>query len=220
MFLIVLTFFLSNDFFRSRYIPHALNSIFHLQANGEMFEKIEQSFDAKSNIASVIFSNELFYAHFSMYGVLHKHVPLTYGSSFVSLAVSFIPRAIYPDRMKDISYYYYDAVHAKPGQFYTLHHATAYYLNFGVPGIFLGGGILASFFIFAFYINFYSFKSKSIFWVLLKYLIPFLICGQLVTFITGGPEAYKSMALEGILIPVLLLWVCCRKIPIIKNGNG
>jgi len=224
IFLVVLALFVGSNFFRSRIIPWKLNSVFHLQQKGHMNDKLiegevvtkmgskpETSIDAKGSIGSLLFSNELFYAHFSMYGIVHKKIPLTYGSSYLYLATSVIPRSIYPNRPKDIYKYYAESVNAAPGQIYTVHHAAACYLNFGLPGLIFGGLSLGAFFIFAFFINFYSFKKNSTFLILLKYLISFLICGQLVTFITAGPEAYKSMILEGILIPIILLWLCSQK---------
>lgn len=217
IFMIVLTFFLANNFFRLPVISRQLNSVLHLERTGNLIEaEHDAKIDVKGTIASVVFSNELFYAHFSMYGVIHKNVPLTYGSSFLSLAASIIPRAIYPNRPKDIYQYYVDSVNPAPGQIYTIHHVAAYYLNFGVIGVILAGLVLAGFFIFAFFINFYSFKRNGTFLILLKCLIPFLICGQLVTFITAGPEAYKALILEGVLIPVLLLWLCSKKISIVQ----
>jgi hypothetical protein len=241
IFTIVLFMFLGSNFFRSRVIPWELNSILHLEQKGHMKEEFTEevfgprkgtngepveavrpnaNLDARGTIGSLLFSNELFYAHFSMYGAVHKKIPLTYGSSYLYLITSVIPRAIYPNRPADIYGYYAESVDAAPGQIYTIHHATACYLNFGFPGIIFGGMVLGGLFVFAFFLNFYSFKRNSTFLILLKYLISFLICGQLVTFITAGPEAYKSMILEGILIPVILLWLCTKKIiPEKSNSN-
>lgn len=168
-------------------------------------------FDLKGNIASLLFSNELFYAHFSMYGVIHYKLPLTYGSSFLSLAASIIPRFIYSNRPQNVYEYYAETVDAAPGQIYTIHHAAAYYLNFGILGLIIGGFVLACLFGFAMKLN-GGIKSKyGTFFSLLCYLAPYLICAQLVTFITAGPEAYKSMILEGVVIPVVLLMLCSRK---------
>lgn len=212
IFCIVLTFFFANNFFRLPVVSRQLNAILHLEKSGNLLEtEPDAKIDVKGTLASVVFSNELFYAHFSMYGVVHKNIPLTYGSSFVSLATSIIPRAIYPNRPKDIYQYYVESANAAPGQIYTIHHVAAYYLNFGVFGVILGGLVLGGFFIFSFFIDFYSFKRNGTFLILLKCLVPFLICGQLVTFITAGPEAYKAMVLEGVLIPVLLLRLCSKK---------
>lgn len=217
---VVLAMFFSNDFFRSRVIPRELNSFFNLVDNRVMNEEIvdpqisskaDSKIDLKSTIGSVLLSNELFYAHFSMYGAIHHKIPLTYGSSYLYLATSVIPRNIYPNRPIDSYSYYALAVKAIPGQIYTIHHATACYINFGVPGVIFGGIVLGVIFAFGFCFNFYTLKRRNTFLILLKYLIPFLLCGQLVTFITAGPEAYKSMILEGVVIPILLLWLCSKQ---------
>ena len=166
--------------------------------------KKPDGFSTGSSIYSILFSNELFYAHFSMYGVIHKNVPITFGSSFKYLASSVIPRAIYDNRPTDIYQYYSNAVNASKGQIHTIHHATGCYLNFGLAGLIFGAFILGMLFVIASFLQFYTLGNNRLFFLLLQFLMPFLICGQLVTFITAGPEAYKSMILEGILIPVLL----------------
>lgn len=172
---------------------------------------VRSGFDLKGNIASLVFSNELFYAHFSLYGIIHYKLPLTYGSSFISLIASIIPRAIYPNRPQNVYEYYAETLNAVPGQNYTIHHAAAYYLNFGFLGLVLGGFALACLFGFAVKLSNTVSKNPGIYVSILQYLASFLICAQLVTFITAGPEAYKSMLLEGVLIPVLLLSLCTRK---------
>ncbi|HKE58231.1 MAG TPA: hypothetical protein VKB46_16075, partial [Pyrinomonadaceae bacterium] len=53
-------------------------------------------------MTELIKSNEAFAAHFSLYGSIHKEVPFTYGSSFVSLFLSVVPRSFWPDRPDDI----------------------------------------------------------------------------------------------------------------------
>ncbi len=208
IYVLVFLLFLGNNFFRSRVIPSKLNAIFKLEKSKDFKDNL---YDTNGIASSLLFSNELFYAHFSMYGVLHKDVPYTYGSSYKYLATSIIPRALYPNRPMDIYKYYATAVNATPGQIYTIHHATACYLNFGLLGLIFGGISLGAVFIFAFYINFYPFKNYNKFLILLKYLIPFLISAQLVTFITAGPEAYKSLILEGVVFPIFILCLCSKK---------
>ena len=227
IFMIVLILFLSNDFVRSTYIPAKLNGMFHIKEQKDLILKPEEKKDLilknnekyslKAIVGSFLFSNELFYAHFSMYGIINKNVPITYGSSFNNLVASVIPRAIYHDRPPDIYSYYVKSVNATPGQIYTIHHATAWYLNFGVIGIFLGAVLLALIFAFASYFSITTLKNNNVFFVLLKYLFPFLICAQIVTFITTGPEGYKSLLLEGIILPILFIRICFKKITLKNN---
>ena len=225
VFLMVLTLFLANDFLRSTVIPRQLHLMFpsSSETKAPPMKATEEFFTSDKNTAadkgkqvlwSFLWSNELFYAHFSMYGILHHHVPITYGSSFVNLATSVVPRAVYPNRPLDIYNYYAQSVKAAKGQIYTIHHAAAWYLNFGVLGLLLGAVVLAMVFVFSFYISVASFKMDNFFFMLLKYLLPFLLCAQIVTFITAGPEGYKSLVLEGVLIPVLLLMLCFKKVKI------
>ena len=150
-------------------------------------------------------SDEAFGAHLSMYGALSKRVPLTYGSSFVSLAASAIPRAIWPSRPQDIYYYYAERVGAEPGQGYTIHHATGWYLNFGIPGIVLGAAIVGWFW--AKCSNWrLSVMSRQPQWIYcLKVLAPPLFVAFIPGFVRAGPEAFKAMILDAFLIPVFVI---------------
>ena len=85
---------------------------------------------------------EPFSAHASMYGTLQKHVPLTYGVSFLWLVTSPIPAVIRP-ALVPVSYQHYaEHVGAFADQGFTLHHATGWYINFGVPGLIVGAVVL------------------------------------------------------------------------------
>ncbi len=214
---IVFIIFLSNNFFRSTTIPIFLNKLLSPKTEHVVLKQEDPGagessmLKTKQALGSLILSNELFYAHFSMYGVIHKKVPLTYGSSVLSLAGSLVPRSLYPQRPPDIYSYYAESVHAVPGQIYTIHHTTAWYLNFGFFGVLLGAVILASVYIAAFKIQQLPDKWNNKFITLLKFLMPFLVCSQIVTFITAGPEAYKAMIIEGIIIPIILLGLSTKK---------
>jgi hypothetical protein len=212
IFSLVFLLFALNIFFRSTYIPIRLNKLLVLEKsnNNLLIEKKEQ-FGAKEMSSSIIFSNELFYAHFSMYGILKKDVPITYGSSFVYLGTSLIPRAFGVQRPADISDYYYQSVNAIPGQKYTINHVAAWYLNFGIIGIVLGACILAGLFLLAYYFSNFKLNNNNKYLILLKHLMPFLLCAQMVTFITAGPEAYKSLIIEGMIIPIFFLGFCVKK---------
>ncbi len=221
---IVVFIFLANNIFRSTIIPEAINSLLHPTAEQDIVLKKDEASAiergaqiSKSALGSFIFSNELFYAHFSMYGVIHKQVPITYGSSIKYLAVSLIPRSIYNNRPPDIYSYYAKEVGAVPGQIYTIHHATAWYLNFGIAGIIIGAVVLAGIFIFSYRIRYIKTTVGGNFMVFVKFLMPYLVCGQIVTFITAGPEAYKAMIIEGVIIPIVILGICTKKY---KLNNG
>ncbi|HEY2827403.1 MAG TPA: hypothetical protein VGJ04_07360, partial [Pirellulales bacterium] len=106
----------------------AVNDMGELLSAGNLFD----------SVARIASSNEAFASHMSMYGCLHNEVPLTYGSSFVSLAASVVPHYFWPDRPPDIYTHYATAVQATAGQGYSIHHATGWYLNFGLPGVLIG----------------------------------------------------------------------------------
>ncbi len=61
-------------------------------------------------------SNEIFAAHFSMYGALHYHLPFTWGASAVNLVASAVPRLAWPNRPPDVYAYYVNGVGAMEGQ--------------------------------------------------------------------------------------------------------
>lgn len=219
--------FLANGFFRSTVIPKWINQSIAVNEDPEFVfvpkveteaDKIDAMIQGKQAVTSFLFSNELFYAHFSMYGALEKKVPITFGSSFLYLFTSIVPRAIYPNRPDDIYTHYAREVRAVEGQIYTIHHAAAWYLNFGFLGVGLGAFMLSCLFVLSYHLNRAKVQFSFAGMALLKFLIPFLLTSQIVTFITAGPEAYKAMLLEGVLIPVVLLYVCLKR-KVIKSST-
>jgi hypothetical protein len=148
---------------------------------------------------------EVFAAHASMYGTLQKQVPLTYGASFIWLATSIIPGIIRPD-IVPIAYFHYAAhVGASPDQGFTLHHATGWYINFGVAGV-VGGALLFGWLWAQLFNAFGSMRAMgshvgqvfaaTAFWTFTAYT-PILI--------RSGPEGYKGVVVEALLIPTLLM---------------
>jgi len=160
----------------------------------------------KTRFKHFFFHNEMFYAHFSMYGVLSKNVPISYGKSFNYLAHSMIPRSIVSERPEDIYQYYARKVNAKKGQGYTIHHATAWYLNFGILGIILSGLFLGG--IWALLNNLFLRNGfKNNFLKLFAILSPFLFVAFLPNLIRSGPEAFKGVFFESLLIPVYIVYI-------------
>jgi len=149
-------------------------------------------------------SNEAFGSHFSLYGVLRFEVPPTYGSSLISLAASIVPRLFWPDRPPDIYPYYADSVQAVSGQGYTLHHATGWYLNFGVAGVVLGavtwGWVWASLFN-----RFYRPHSVQVTRRFFTILAPWVFVAGIPSLIRSGIEGYKGLAVDSLLVPTLTL---------------
>jgi hypothetical protein len=150
---------------------------------------------------------EAFAAHASMYGALQKDVPLTYGASFVWLASSVLPGAIRPAVVPLAYEHYATHVGASQGQGFTLHHATGWYINFGLPGVVAGAAVLG--WIWASLFNAFigsagrgshagRMAAMVMFWTFTGYL-PILI--------RSGIEAYKGVLVEGLLFPTMLMVV-------------
>lgn len=216
---ITFVMFLANDFIRSTIVPKFLHEVFMPNTPTEkappeeffLSDKVTAGDKFKQVFSSFVLSNELFYAHFSMYGVLQHKIKPTYGTSLKYLACSIVPRSILKDRPDDIYTYYVKEINAAPGQIYTLHNATGWYLNFGLIGIIFGAGAIAFFFVGAFYLQERRNKFKNKFLIILGDVVVVLISAQFVTFITSGPEGYKAMLVEGIILPVLILTILSKR---------
>ncbi len=155
-------------------------------------------------------SNEAFAAHFSMYGALSKDIPLTWGSSLVALAASAVPHVLWPERPPDIYSYYAENIDAVAGQGYTIHHATGWYLNFGIPGVLIGAAVLAWVWLLCYngYMDLgaagdFSFgqQARRVFYA----IAPWSFVGYIPFICRAGPEIYKGLVVEGLLIPVAII---------------
>ena len=153
----------------------------------------------------LLLSDEQFAAHFSLYGVLKQDVPPTYGTSFICLATSIVPHALWPNRPEDIYEYYAREVRAEPGEGYTIHHATAWYLNFGLPGVLIGALVLG--FVWAKSFNLFAeaHGSSNIFVQSIRLLAPWTFVANLPSLIRAGPESYKACLFEAILFPAAIV---------------
>ncbi|MBL0104440.1 MAG: hypothetical protein IPP51_12215 [Bacteroidetes bacterium] len=173
---------------------------------GEAPKEATQHFSGIQAVTSLVFSNEIFSGHMSMYGAIHYQVPITYGSSFATLAYSLVPRLILPNRPPDI-YQHYITIAQNPGvQGFTINHITGWYLNFGVIGVILGGIALGA--LFAFIWNIFP-KNMSEKRTLVRFMMILAIPGFIASIpmiIRTGPEGYKSVILEGMVIPAVLFW--------------
>lgn len=148
-----------------------------------------------------IWTNELFAAHMSMYGVLRKEVPLAPGQSFNYLAHAFIP-SVLAERPPTVYDHYASKAELTPGQGYTIHHATAWYLNLGIPGPFIGGWVLGALLMVS--LRWSSMEPTSGSWHGLLTMLPVFFVAYLPQVIRSGPEAYKSLLVEGIALPLVL----------------
>lgn len=154
-------------------------------------------------------SNEAYGAHFSMYGVLAGGVEPRFGYSLYSLACSVIPRVLWPDRPRDIYLYYSESVGAIQNQGYSLHHATGWYLNFGYFGVALGAVVMGL--VWAYCLNAHRRIDAGPVFRLFATVAPWLFAACLPPLIRAGPEGYKGFVIEGVLIPVGVLAISCRR---------
>lgn len=155
-------------------------------------------------------SNEAYAAHFSLYGVLANQVEPKFGYSFYSLACSVVPRIFWAGRPADIYNYYADSVGSIQGQGYSLHHATGWYLNFGYPGIALGGIVLGLAWAYCLRARRRIRPTSGLTFRLFAITAPWLFVAGIAPLVRAGPEAYKGLLIEGVLIPVGTLLFACR----------
>lgn len=152
-------------------------------------------------LGSSLLSNEMFAAHFSLFGCLEQNVEpnrgvaLRYFADRISSTSGKTPVTTYD--------YYVGSVNATQGQGYTIHHATGWYLNLGWIGVVIGGALLGLFIVLLY--NIPKWLSFSMPLKVLATTLPISFASYLPSLVRSGPEAYKAMLVEGIGIPTLIL---------------
>jgi hypothetical protein len=158
-----------------------------------------------SSAIAILESNEQFAAHLSMYGALAYEIPITYGSSVLSLLLSVVPRALWETRPADVYLHYASAVHAVGPQGFTVHHATGWYLNFGIPGVVLGGALFGWIWASCFNRLNPSRRHRSSLITIGEYVVFFTVTGGIPMLVRAGPEGYKPLLLNCLVVPVAIL---------------
>jgi len=153
-------------------------------------------------LSNLIFSNELFAGHFSMYGVLKKNVQPNYGISFKNLIYSFIPSSLVKERPEDAYTYYSREMKFRGTQGFTINYITAWYLNFSYFGLILGPLFLAGLILLPFY---FSRKLTSNQGQLFSVLAMCGITGFAAMMVRSGPESFKALLYESVLIPIVVI---------------
>ena len=164
------------------------------------------------SFAEIFNSNEAFASHISLYAVRIRDVSFTYGSSILSLIASVIPRLLWPDRPSDIYSHYVQGINAVEGQGYSIHHATGWYLNFGLIGIIMGGALLG--YVWAKLFNTQQNFNKQTGGTLHKIFCAvafFTFSGGLQILVRAGPEAYKSITINCFIAPIIVLYLAARQ---------
>ncbi len=158
-----------------------------------------------SGVGQKVFSNEFFCAHFSLYGIHSREVPLDPGISFRYLANSFAQAEQRPPSAYD---HYAKEARLVEGQGYTIHHAAAWYLNGGIAGMVIGGALLGL--IWAMLLRWGSVplgpKGRSV-WLVLRVIVPCAFVAFLPELVRNGPEAFKALLFEGLGIPAAIMTV-------------
>jgi len=169
----------------------------------------------KDSVIENLLSNEPFAAHLSLYGSIAYKLEPTYGSSLLYLASSMVPGA---PRPIDIYDYYTNGVHAIEGQGYNVHHAAAWYLNFGIAGVIAGGLLLGA--LWAGLYALFQMRSRMGSHVLRIFAIfaVWMFTADLPTLCRTGPEGYKGTLLEALLIPTAVMLVATLR-PIMMRGR-
>jgi hypothetical protein len=152
---------------------------------------------------TMIFSNELFAGHFSLYGILKFKVKPSYGISFVSLLESFKSQNKRNPYVLDSYQYYAKKLNLPKDQGFTINNISSWFLNFSYYGLIIGPFILALIFLLPYYM---SYKGKKI----LSHSIWIIILLSITSFsailVRSGPEALKALLIESVLIPVIIVY--------------
>lgn len=194
-----LWFLYAIDFFRA--VPLA-----------EMTQAIQGRLEDATQVGRFLTSsNEAYAAHFSLYGVLAGNVEPRFGYSFYALLCSAVPRVVWPGRPPDIYLYYSESVGAIQNQGYSLHHATGWYLNFGIAGVVLGGLVLGLGWTYCINARRRLRRGSGLIPRLFATIAPWLFVAYLPALVRAGPEGYKGLFIEGFQIPVATLLIACHK---------
>jgi hypothetical protein len=177
-----------------------------------MFALLESGswWDAFAWAPEIRSSNEAFAAHFSLYGVFHFNAAYTYGASLIAFVTSIVPRMFWPERPEGTYVQYAENLgiyEGATGQGYTVHHATGWYLNFGIGGLIIGALLLG--FVWA---KCYNAHRRATCgdrrWTnVLAIVAPAGFVSFIPPLVRAGPEAYKGMIIEAFLIPTMIVWL-------------
>lgn len=162
-----------------------------------------QNFSFGEIFLSATQSSEQYAAQMSMYGVEKFDVPITYGKGVLYFISTFIPQFVGIERPERMYHYYIQhTVHHSLDMGVTIHHATAWYLDFGVIGILLGALLWA-------YVLVYLYKRRARFLYLYGAIIFSAVSIQMIR--DSGIESYKGGLILNTIIPMLAIYFCTKK---------
>jgi hypothetical protein len=169
--------------------------------------------DLARALAHVGASNESISAHLSLYGIQYFDCSWTYGSSIVSLLASIVPGFLWPSRPVGIYAHYASGVSAIEGQGYTIHHASGWYLNLGVPGLIVGAVVFGWVWAKLYNSSLRYGRPGSVPLRVFSAIAFSTFTGGIPNIMRSGPEAYKSMVFECLVMPVLVLTIAYVRTP-------
>ncbi|MBS1548072.1 MAG: hypothetical protein JST38_10225 [Bacteroidetes bacterium] len=152
-------------------------------------------------LGQMFFSNEMFAAHFSLYGICRNHVRPVPGISARYLASSLVPRLMQEERPPTAYDAYADQCGLMEGQGYTIHQAAAWYMNGGWPLVGVGGLFFGL--IWGLLMRWNGRSSGK--WLPLRILsVMGTSCwtAYLPMLVRDGPETLKALLLEGFALPI------------------
>ncbi|MEO1496794.1 MAG: hypothetical protein AAFV43_06550 [Planctomycetota bacterium] len=165
--------------------------------------------DTLAALASVGATGECYAAHLSLYGVLNAQMTPDFGASFLSLAASVVPRSLWENRPEEIYWYYIEGVGASKDQGFTIHHATGWYLNFGMLGVLTGGVFVGA--VWGQTIRLMNTSRSGRRWFVWRVLTTFAACtftGNMPTLLRTGIEGYKGFVVHSFIASLLVLVLC------------
>lgn len=154
--------------------------------------------------------SESFAAHMSLYGVVSQNLEFTYGSSLMYLANSLLPSFIWSERVQDAYTIYATSVGAPETQGFNIHYAAASYLNLGLPAVVVGAAAMA-----LLWACVHRWQAKALGQSARRFIpavVAYSFCSAAYApvLMRSGPEAFKGLIVEAIVIPFLLTQIALR----------
>ncbi len=152
----------------------------------------------------LLLSNEMFAAHFSLYGIFRKDVVPVPAVSFRYLAASMVPRLVHEQRPPTAYDAYATGAGLMSGQGYTIHVASGWYMNGGWVAL-LAGALLIGLMWGALLRRDGRPLGSSL--TARTFAVMGTSCWTafLPMLVRAGPESAKAMVFEGFLLPVGLV---------------
>ncbi|MES2629092.1 MAG: hypothetical protein V4616_09010, partial [Bacteroidota bacterium] len=111
-----------------------------------------------------------------------------------------------PDRPAPVYEYYTQQLVKDKRQGFTINHAAAWYLNFGIAGILIGALVFGGIWV-VLYNTAQSLQNMPVFVRLFCVLGASVFVAFIPTLVRTGPEGYKALIFEALLLPCILIFI-------------